>query len=239
MPIINPSQFECDKMEPGDVVFVRERGILYKWYRKHFKKDSLKIKVRKDWSEPIKYVIYYQEDCTLMFSYEIQCIQSFENEVPCMISSSPGGKSLKTERLKNLQIGLYNIQITFKNDLTLTIPTNFFDNGIKNNQLRLKNIEDRRIMQEALKFQRYKAEHFKKVIKDKNIEQWIPSYCSICGNPVIFKFEEDKVVIDNKCNCNTLNLILSEMTYDELAVWYANQINPNVKKEYENFWFKG
>lgn len=239
MPIVNPSQYECDKMEQGDVIFVKDRGIFFKWYRKHFRKDAIKIKVRKDWIEPAKYVTYYQEDCTLMFSYEIQCIQSFENEVPCMVSLSPGSKGFKTERLKNLQIGLYNIQITFNNDITLTIPTNFFDIGIRNNQNRLKNIEDKRIIQQALKFQKYKAHHFKKAVEEKDIKEWVPSYCSICGSPVIFKFEEDKVVIDNKCTCKTLNLLMSEMTYDELAMWFANQINPVVIKEYEKFWFKG
>lgn len=239
MPIVNPSQYDCDKMEQGDVVFVKERSFFYKWYRKHFRKDAIQIKVRKDWTEPINYVIYYQEDCTLMFSYEIQCIQSFENEVPCMISSSPGGKNLKMEKLKNLQIGLHNLQIIFNNNITLTIPTKFFDIGIKNNQTKLKDIQDYRIIQDALKFQRYKGEHFKRVVLEKDLKEWIPSYCSICGSPVIFKFEEDKVVIDNKCTCNTLKLAISELTYDELAIWYANQINPTVKKEYENFWFKG
>ena len=238
MPIISPSQYECDNMEQGDVVFVRSRSSLYKWYRKYFKTDAIKIKVRKDWTEPASYVTYYQEDCTLMFSYEIQCIQSFENEVPCMISLSPGDKGLKTFRLKNLQIGLYNTQITFNNDITFTIPTNYFDIGIRNNQLKLKSIEDRRIIQQALKFRKYKAYHFQKAIDEKQIKEWIPSYCSVCGKPVIFNFDEEKVVIDNKCECNTLNLLMNEMSYDELAIWFANQINPAVIDRYEKFWFK-
>lgn len=239
MPIINPSQYDCNQMEPGDLVYVKKRNSLYKWYREHFKKHLTKIRVRKDWNEPETYVTYYQEDCTLMHNWEIQCIQTYEYEVPCMISLDASSAGLTTRLLKSLNVGLYNTQIIFNNDITLTIPTNYFDMAIRANQNTLKNIQDARIIRESLKFQRYKGYHFKKQVEERNLEKWIPSYCSICGEPVYFEFKEDKVVVTNKCSCGTLKLYLDEMSYDELAVWYANQINPNVTKTYEEFWFKG
>lgn len=239
MPIVQPSQHDCNQMEPGDLIYVKKRSSLYKWYREHFKKHLNKIKVRKDWNEPETYVIYYQEDCTLMYNWEIQCIKCFENEVPCMISFDATSSGFTTRLLKSLNVGIYNTQIVFNNDITLTIPTNYFDLGIKSNQATLKSIQDARIIRESLKFQKYKGNHFKQQVEERELKEWIPSYCSICGQPVYFEFQEDKVVVNNKCSCGTLKLNLNEMTYDELAVWFANQINPNVTKAYEEFWFKG
>ena len=60
---------------------------------------------------------------------------------------------------------------------------------------------------------------------------------SVCGEPVIFRFNDDKVVIENRCNCGVLKLNMSELTYDELAVWFTNQINPDIKRIYTDFWF--
>ena len=39
MPIIKPSQYECDKMKIGDMVFVNKPTFLYSWFRRHFLKS--------------------------------------------------------------------------------------------------------------------------------------------------------------------------------------------------------
>ena len=45
MAINNPSQYDCDKMKPGDIVYITKRNFLYKLYRKYFMKDKIKCLV--------------------------------------------------------------------------------------------------------------------------------------------------------------------------------------------------
>lgn len=237
MPIRNPSQFDCDKMEKGDMIFVKARSRLYKWYRNHFKKDLIQIKVKENWEEPYTYVTYYQEDCTLMFAWELECIQTID-EIPCILSLNSYNPGIHTFLLKRIQIGLYNIQIIFKNNLTLTIPTEFFIQGINKNENILKNIKDKRVISEQIKFLKHKPEKFKEIVQKYEIKEWIPAYCSICGTPIILKFNEDDIIIDNQCNCGAMKLSMDKMSYDEFAIWYASQINPITIKKFEKFWFE-
>lgn len=239
MPIMNPSQSDCNRMELGDVVVIKSRSPLYKFIRKHFYKDKPKIKIRDGWTEPVKYKVEYQEDCTLMYAWDMACLKKYENCVPCSIGKNPKEIGYKTVLLKSLNIGLYNIQIVFKNNDTLTIPTTWFDQGIKYNESTLRNIKDDRMLQETLRFSNIKGQTFKNIVINDKIEEWIPSYCNICGKPVIFKFNEDpdKVVIDNQCTCGITKLKMKELSYDEFALWYLTQLNNDVKKIYKKFWF--
>lgn len=237
MPIKNPSQYQCDQMEMGDIVFIKSRTRLYKFIRKYFMKDKIKIKVRDGWTEPVKYKIYYQEDCTLMFAWDIACMKCYNNCVPLMFSNNPKEPGYKTIILKSLNVGLYNTQLVFKNNKTLTIPTNWLEQGIKYNENQMKNIKDERMIRETLKYSNIKGQTFKNIVNQDKIEEWIPSYCTLCGKPVIFKFESDQVVIDNKCECGMNKLNMNILTYDEFALWYLTQVNEQVKKEYKKFWF--
>ena len=239
MPIMNPSQYDCDRMEPGDVVVIKSRSPLYKFIRKYFLKNKSEIRVRDGWTEPIKYKIEYQEDCTLMYAWDMACIKQYSNCVPCVISKDPRAFSRRSVLLKNLTIGLSNIQIVFKDNQTLTLPTIWFDQGIKYNENTLKNIKDDRMVQETLRFSNIKGQTFKNIVSRDEIKEWIPSYCNVCGKPVIFKFNEDpeKVVIDNQCDCGVTKLKMKKLSYDELALWYLTQINEDVKKIYKKFWF--
>lgn len=237
MPIMNPSQYDCDNMEIGDVVFIKPRSFLYRFIRNHFYKDKLKIKVRDGWNEPTKYKIYYQEDCTLMYAWDIACMKQYENCVPVIYSNSPKEQGYKSVILKSLNIGLYNIQMVFQNNKTMTIPTTWFDQGIKFDENTLRSIKDDRMVKESLKYSNIKGNTFKNIVKQDKIGEWIPSYCNICGKPVIFKFNDDKVVIDNQCDCGITKLKMNELSYDEFALWYLTQINDDIKKIYKKFWF--
>lgn len=239
MPIMNPSQYDCDRMEIGDVVVIKSRSPLYKFIRKHFHKDKLKIKVRDGWTEPIKYRIEYQEDCTLMYAWDIACLKKYENCVPCAISKDPKDIGRKVKLLKSLNIGLYNVQIVFQDNTTLTLPTTWFDQGIKYNETTLRDIKDDRMLQETLRFSNIKGQTFKNIVLNDEIKEWIPSYCNICGKPVIFKFNEkpDKVVIDNQCSCGVTKLKMKELSYDEFSLWYLTQLNEDIKNIYKKFWF--
>lgn len=237
MPVPQPNQIQCDNMKPGDVVFVKQRNWLYKFIRKYILQKKPDIRVRASWVEPITYNEYYQEDCTLLYYYETKCIQQFENEVPCLLSLKEGSHNIKTFPLRKVQVGLYNIQLTLSKWLTLTIPLQYIENSIRKNDKLLHEIEDNRKVQELLKFQRYKGDYFKKRVQENNLDEWVPLYCSVCGSPIAFLFNEENVKIENNCVCGCTVTGTEKISYDELAVWYHSQVNPNIKEVYKTFWF--
>ena len=237
MSIQNPSQFDCDNMTRGDIIFVRKRSFFYKLKRKLMNDNKIILKVRKNWSDNPEYTYYYQEDCTLIFEYEMKCTQKLEHKVPCIICYGERVKPIKTTVLKKVEVSLYNIQLQFKNGITLMIPLDEINNSIKKNENILKNTEDTRRVEQSVKFLRYKGKYFKDYVKVNNIETWNPQYCSICGKPVKFTFKEDVIIIENYCECGNMSMNLKTMSYDQLAIWYAAQLN-NTKKYYTEFWFK-
>ena len=119
MAINSPSQYECDNMKQGDLISVRQRNSLYKWYRKNFLKDKIILNIRKDWSSDERIKVY-QEDCTLLFSWELLGKCEFKNEVPYFIGYN--GKFIRrVKRLKILQFGSENINIVLNSGLSILI----------------------------------------------------------------------------------------------------------------------
>lgn len=237
--IQQPSQYDCDNMQKGDVIYVKQVSPFHKFIRKYFAKNLSKIKVRDGWEEPIKYVEYYQQDCTLIFAYEVACVQKYENEIVCLYSKQIGSDILKATTLPIVQVGLYNLQLVLDKKHTLTIPISQIHSAIEKNQSILKKFEDDRKIKEAIKFQKYKGSYFKEYVKINSITDWIPLYCSICGKPIIFKFNTNEIEVDNKCECKSLSFSLNKLSYDEFALWYSNQVVvPTVIKRYNDFWFK-
>lgn len=236
--IQQPSQYDCDKMEMGDVVLVRHVSPIYKFIRKYFKKDLNIIKVRDGWEEPVKYNNYYQEDCTLLYKYEIACVQKFENEIPCLFSKQVGTRTLKKRELPLVQVSLYNIQIALDKNHAITLPASYIYRALEENQRILKQCDDNRKVQDAIKFQKYKGSYFKKYVINNNINKWEPLYCSVCGHPLVFKFNSNDIQVENLCECKSLEFNLDKLSYDEFALWYANQVAfPTVLKRYNDFWF--
>ncbi len=234
MPIYQPSQYQVNNMEQGDIIYIKKRKPLYKLYRKLFL-NKPKIKVKKFWNST-EYDIVYQEDCTLLYYYEVVCIQEFSN-IPVIIGKEEGSKSICKANLKKLQVGLYNIMLVFSNGLTLSLPTDYISRGIKQNQNKLKIIDNSRVVSELLKFQRHKGDYFKRYAEEHSIDKWESAYCSVCGKPVIFNFKCDNIIVDNQCNCGELKLDKKEFTYDEFSVWYYCQTSKIVRKRYDEFWF--
>ena len=234
MAINNPSQYDCDKMKPGDIVYITKRNFLYKLYRKYFMKDKIKILVRRDWvKEKPDYDEYYQEDCILIFAYELQCKQEYKDEVACKISF----KNLnKLVLLKNLKVGLYNIQLMF-NNICITLPTNVVENALNKNKYLLKSIDNNQLIYEQLKFQKYKGETFRKIVKNRNIKEWTFNYCFLCGKPLTFCFEDDNIILKNYCECDNTTINMDKISYDEFAIWYNSQIDKKILQKYNNFWF--
>lgn len=237
MSIQQPSQYQVNNMEQGDIIFVRKQKFLYRIFRKLFL-DKPKIKVRKSWDTENEYNIYYQEDCTLLYRFEVQCVQKYKNEVVALLGIKDGNRFLKTTILKELQVGLYNIMIIFENGFSITIPTDIINDAFRKNQMILKQDDDLRKIEEVMKYQSHKGDYFKGYVEKQGIKTWIPAYCSVCGNPVIFNFKDNSILIDNKCDCGELQLEKNEFSYDEFSIWYYNQTNDTIKKRYNEFWFK-
>ena len=235
MPKYNPSQYDCDNLEKGDMILIKERPWLEKLIRKLFFKDKIILKIKE--GEKITYA--YQEDCILMYAWDLLAVQVYDNKIPCMFSKNPNKTGYKTELIKSLRIGTLNMQIVFKDDNTLTIPMIDIVNAIDQNRRILKEIKDDRMIQESVKYLRYKGSYFKNYCSKYNITEWIPSYCYLCGEPVVFKFniENDLVNIENKCTCGRNNLSLNKLSFDEFAIWYAGAGEDN-KKYYNKFWFQ-
>lgn len=237
MSKINPSQYDCDIMEPGDVIFVKNRSYFYKLYRKLFNPDKIKIRVKKFISDNCdEYVTYYQEDCVLIYNFETKCVQNYDNRVPYVVYSSKDNKLLSSGIIKNLTVGLDNCSMQINNYI-IKFPHNLIHTGIETNMKVFKSLEDTRVVQQQIKFLKYKGETFYKIYKDKNLTEWNVSYCNICGNPITFEFKEDGVIISNNCSCGNTTINMNKLTWDELALWYASQVNPFVKKLNDKFWF--
>lgn len=233
MAIQTPSQYQCDNLSEGDKIYIRSRNKLYRLYRYLFThKPKLKIKISED-----KYGYYYQEDCTILSTYELNCTQTMENEVPCMISYT-NNPYCKKFMLKKLQVSLYNIQLTLPNNKIITFPLSSVQNCINRNDIVIKNIDNNKLIQDNIKFCKYKGDYFKNYIQQNNITKWTASYCSVCGHTVDFIFKDEDIDIQNNCVCNNMDLNLTHMTYDEFAIWYASQTNTYTKKYFDKFWFK-
>lgn len=120
----------------------------------------------------------------------------------------------------------------------ITIPTNLIDSAIKKNEMMFQSIQDDRIVMERLKFAKYKGSTFKKIVKEKNIQQWTPRYCNICGKPVVFSFKDDIITIQNYCTCGCNTVNIDKFNYDDFAVWFSCVVDKNILKYYKEFWFK-
>lgn len=239
MSVKQPSQYDIDNMEPGDIVYIIPRSRLYQLYRKLFKKDLIKLKVKRTEKEQICiYDEYYQEDCILIYAYENMCIQTYKNEVPVAISSSIKCMPKKIVTLKELQVGLYNVTLVFPDNTTYIFPLEYIEKSIQRNQTILHQFDKQRLIKDALKFQKYDGDYFCKYARIHNIKVWNASYCSICGKPVKMHFKKDVVNIDNKCECGFNKLDIDKMSYNEFANWYSSQTEKVVKERFKEFWFK-
>lgn len=237
MSIKQPSQYQCDNMKKGDLVIVCNRSKLYKLIRKLFRKNLPKIRVRKSWNNDKEYNTYYQEDCTLLYEYELKCVQLYEKCVPYMFSLAENDAGLYTKLLQTLKIGLQNVQITLDSGITLTIPTQYFKSGIEANERIFNALDDRDKILDSIFYRRYKGSYFKQYVLKNNIHSYDASFCSVCGNPVVFQFNDNDVDVINLCNCGNTKINTDKMSYEDLSIWYASTINESAIKRNKMFWF--
>lgn len=85
--IIQPEQYEVNKMEKGDIVYVVKQPLWYKFIRKYLLKNKEQITVRTDWQNKTNnYKTYYKEDCILIYEYELLCKATYNNCINYFIS---------------------------------------------------------------------------------------------------------------------------------------------------------
>lgn len=234
MSIISPSQYDCDNAQKGDLVVVKRRPMIYRWYRKNFLKDKVKIKIRLRWDSEERIEVY-QEDCALIFKWEIQGKSEFKNEVPYHLGyNSKYFKSVK--KLQTLQIGSENISIVLNNGLSLLIPTSYMRNGLNKLDTAMRDIDEERQVQQAIKFAKYKGEFFKKRCKELNLDGWTISYCNVCGNPVRIEFNKEEPYVNNTCDCGNVVVKNEDIDWDTVAYIFNSQVQPHYASKYKEFW---
>lgn len=238
MPKVNPSQYDCNNMKPGDSIYVSRKPLWYRIVRHLFLKDKVKLNIKEYITDECKtYKTHYQEDCILIYDYEKKCTFSYENSIPVTLINSKGKIIRDKQTLDNMIVSLDTIAFKISKDLTIRIPSVNIKSAIEKVQQTFKQIDNSRLVEEQIRYLKYKGKDFKQIYIDKGITSWNVSYCSVCGNPIEYKFNDDGVIIKNKCNCGNTVLNLKFLTWNEFAVWYASQTTPSVKKLYQKFWF--
>lgn len=234
MAIVNPSQYDCDNMEQGDLIVVKYRNPIYKWYRSNFQKDKIKIKIRVNWgSNEIQEA--YQEDCTLLFSWEVYGKYEMKDTVPYYLGYKNRFIKLN-KKFQNIVFGNENINLILKNGLSILVPTRQIREGIRQLDTTTGSINEQKQVKEALKFARYNGDFFEKRVKELDIKSWDISYCTLCGKPTRIDFSNDKPHIYNECDCGYVKTKDEEVNYDVVAYWYNRQVVDVIKNRYKEFW---
>lgn len=231
--IVQPEQYEINKMTKGDLIYVINRPMWYKLLRKYILTNKEQVKVKTNWDTDNSYNLYYKEDCILIYNYELKCSETFNNQPDYYITKSEKSTPVKNT-LKSMTVNLYNLQLVFKNDTSITIPLDKIKQGIRDTEQLLKEINRQEIVESQIKFMRYKGDYFKQLIYSNNIKHLNIMYCSICGKSTVFNFKKDHIDVINKCECGNTTIDLTRLTYDEFAVWYASQTDGNFKKHIDN-----
>lgn len=234
MSISNPSQYECDNTQRGDLIIVRPRHALYKWYRSRFQKDKIKLKIRKNWDTDEKIEVY-QEDCTLIFSWEVLGKSEYLNEIPYFIGFN-NRYIQKGNMLQRMQFGSENVSIVLKNGFSILIPTSSFREGLEKLDNARRGIDENRQVQEALRFARYKGDFFKNRCNELNLSEWSITYCNVCGNPIKIKFDKEEPYVVNTCKCGNMQVASEPITWDVVAFWFNRQTQKPVIDRYKEFW---
>ena len=238
MLIKAPSQYNCDNMRSGDVIIVNKPSLVYRLYRKLFLKNKVKIRFKTKWTTNPQEVEEYQEDCILVEELDMLCNQVYNNEVPYSINYKDIFPQKTNGILKSLKIGSVNMQLVFPNNFSITIPLDKVKQGIQTNNNVISQYTLQLSVEDQLKFMKYKGDYFKTSTLSQNIKEWNASYCTICGKPICFVFNEEGVTIVNKCDCGNIKVNLNSLTWDELAVWYYSQVDKRVKQRCDELWFK-
>lgn len=227
-----PSQYDCDNMEPGDVIHIKNRLFLYRFFRKHFLRNKIQIRVRKSWnSENLEYNSYYQEDCTLVYKYEMACIKK-ERVV------GKRRRIITVEKDFDVSVDLDNIYISEDNGSITSIPIQAVSRLMESSKESLMLVNRESLVKQAIKSCKYNGAYFRKYVSNNNIKTWNMMYCSVCGNPLTLIFNEHNIHIENKCICGNLHHVLEDMSYDDFAITYYSQTSSNARKVYDEFWMK-
>lgn len=78
------------------------------------------------------------------------------------------------------------------------------------------------------------ASEFRDAVIKNNIQEWNIRNCSICGSPLYFYFEPERVIFDSRCDCTGYCDCNSEhiRNYNYIAMLY-NTADKETQKEME------
>ena len=235
MAIQQPSQYDIDNMKEGDTVYVIPRNFLYKWYRQKFT-DKIKLNIPYiDKSNNKVFKKEYQEDCTLIHNYELVAQQILKDDLYYKICI--GNNNGMVYKLNSIEVGLNNIRIRFFKNLSILIPTSYIENAIRKNNYIVDSTYTQQRCEDILNQSGVSPQYIKKVIKLKNLKNWIPMYCNICGKPIIFNFKKDSIDVINKCKCGNIKLNYNHISYEQFYLWLMNQNNPSIINKINKDWF--
>ncbi len=81
------------------------------------------------------------------------------------------------------------------------------------------------------------ADDFKKAAKEIKPMKWNIRSCSMCDYPCGYVFVEQYEIVgyDSGCDC-TRRYIVNRSSYDDIAIHYNRQKNPEYLKEMNKFW---
>jgi len=165
------------------------------------------------------------------------CQQQLDNVI-CNVTKGKIFKNTTTTKLPKVTVTLYSINITFKNGNILSIPINKIQNSINKNTLIFNTIDKQQIIKDEIKYIRYKGDWYKNAVSQYNIKSWTPSYCYLCGKPLVYTFTNNGIDVINKCDCGFNKVEQSTITYDELALWCDSQTNKSIINQYNKFWHR-
>ena len=234
MPKPYPSQFDCDNMEPGDLIVFKKRPYVYRFIREHLLNDKIKINVRKDWgNHQDEYISYYQEDCVLFYKYELNSTQKKGGIL---------GKKhffMTYNKIFDVSVDLENLYITdTRFNSIISIPIGTVSDLLELSRKNLLHNQRQSLVKQAVKCCRYDGAFFKRVVSERNIKSWNMMYCSICGKPLVVKFNSDNIDVVSLCQCGNLGVDLPNITYDDFAITFNSQTSDSARKVYDKFWLK-
>lgn len=233
----NPSQYQCDNISKDDQIVIIQRNPFYKWYRKYFMKDKIILNIKMNYSDR-EYKQAYQEDCYIITGAEIASIQNKYLDSICLKFYKTLPKLKIPVKLEYLEIGLKNTVLQFSDGNSYILDTFELKSYFDNLELRYNQYNTKKELENKLKFTNITGSYLIDKVKTKNIKEWLSTYCEVCGNPVIFRFYDNKVVIDNKCDCGNIDINETELSYNDMALWYHCLTNKVLKKKFEDFWRK-
>lgn len=232
MSLTNPQQRDYDKLSKRDMVFIRKRGILYTWFR-HVFLNKPKITIMNP--DTHRKELVYSEDCTILYELDMAYYSSLNN-VDARYKIRFIDKNFAATKLAQMYVTGNSLGLQFKHGVEIAVPLNAVKNLINTQASQVNFVQQNQLLDDCKKFSKYTEQYFKNKLKQKNINEWVYTYCNICGKPIKFIFNDNNIDIHSECECGCTKLNENQISYSQFCDWFNCQTNTNVKLFYKQFW---